>query len=137
MPAIKRTVWISCMLLIALMTSVISVASADNFTYIDHSENKTAMLKMEAQALDCQQHDDAKIAAKISPAWEEVISSSDTESKVTHQCCPSFSSGVLSFPATHLAEQFVAQPFSLALMRDEPSEKARILTESIYKPPIG
>ncbi|MDG3085804.1 hypothetical protein P7F88_06720 [Vibrio hannami] len=129
----RRTVLICNLVLVALLTSVFGIASANSYVYTSYPDGTEAMLKMEAPALDCQKYEDIQTHNEI--AWESALAMGK-DAKASHQCCPSINVTTL-FPATFASDLQSKQTFSLALIQHESLGKTKALSESIFRPPIG
>ncbi|WP_375748414.1 hypothetical protein [Vibrio sp. HN007] len=129
----RRTVLICNLLLVALLTSVFGIASSNNFVYANYKDGTEAMLKMEAPALDCQQHDELQVHTNL--AWENALVVSGADTKASHSCCPSINVTTL-FPATSVIEIASNQESSLLLIQNEQMRKTRSFAEKIFRPPI-
>lgn len=130
----RRTVLICNLVLVAMLTSVFGIASANSFIYTSYNDGTEAMLKMEAPALDCQQHDEPEIENNI--VWDTILAFSAKETKTSHHCCPAMNVTTL-FPATAVVELANVQPSSLVLIQHEQMGKTHTFIETIYRPPIS
>ncbi|WED24578.1 hypothetical protein L3Q72_17030 [Vibrio sp. JC009] len=136
MSVFQRTVWICSALLLVLTTSMLGVISTGKLVSANHSKGTESMLKMQAPALDCQHYDESRILAQNQQIVKAVIDAAKHDTKAAHTCCPAFSN-ILTFPATMHAEHSIVRVHSLALIDDEPVAKPRLVSSSIYRPPIS
>lgn len=130
----RRTLLVTSMLLIALLSSIIGVASAGGSLGLNYSKQTTAMLKIKAQDNDCQHLGDTTEFERWSLAIKQALAEQDNDAGVAYQCCSSIT--ILTFPATMPTAPDLARISTLALINIEQGVKACSLSESIYKPPI-
>jgi hypothetical protein len=130
----RRNLFICHLLVVALLTSVFAVGSANNFTYANIGSDP--ILKMTTPVLACEHYNKLEIRKKCRQAWYDVIKAININSKMP-QHCERLVNLVTLFPATAFAKLHKTQAFSRALMRDEPMGNTLSFSEILYRPPIG
>ncbi|MFT6928074.1 MAG: hypothetical protein ACJAZP_003723 [Psychromonas sp.] len=134
MSFVRRNVFVCYLLLVALLTSVFAVGSANKMTNANMSNG--SILTMTAPVLACEYYDKLEIRLKCQQAWNAVIKAININANTLHQC-ERLINVITLFPATAVAKLHKTQAFSLALMRDEPMENPHSFSEILYRPPIG
>ncbi|PKH01952.1 hypothetical protein CXF72_14185 [Psychromonas sp. MB-3u-54] len=130
----RRNLFICYLLVVALLTSVFAVGSANNFTYPNVSS--ASLLKITTPILACKYYNKLEIRQKCRQAWYDVIKAININSK-TPQNCERLINVVTLFPATAVAKLHKAQAFSRALITEETMGNPHSFSEILYRPPIG
>lgn len=122
------------LLLVTLLTSVFTVASANNFTYNIFTDRNQSVMKMTLQ--DCQSKHKLSPSLEIQMACNELTKPVLSSVKGSTSCASSINLLTL-FPAILSAELGNYLVPSLVLIRKKQNVKTYAFTERIYRPPIG
>lgn len=131
---LRCNVLICKLLLVTLLASVFTVASANNFTYNIFTDRNQSVMKMTLQ--DCQSKHRLSHSLKIQMACNELTKPALSSVKTSNSCSNSINLLTL-FPAILLTEFSNYLVPSLVLILKKQNVKTYAFTERIYRPPIG